>query len=116
MITRRHALQHIGSRDDGKATGYVTPAAASSCQYVKRVSDDVKVGDPVTLRWYEPGEVYRPQGKVDAPTAEELARLRDQVGDVEDGEWVLVHWRGPATAHHRRWERRADLRRDAVED
>lgn len=77
---------------------------------------DVKVDDPVTLRWYEPGEPYRPRGKVDSPTAEERSRLRAEVGENgELADWVLVHWRGPATPDHRRWERRADLRRDVVE-
>lgn len=76
--------------------------------------DELKKDDRVTLNWYTPGEPYRPQGKVDDPTGEERARLAalEASDRFHRGEWVLVHWRGQATADQRRWERRADLIRD----
>jgi hypothetical protein len=68
------------------------------------MADELNVGDPVTLTWYDPGEPYRPRGKVSDPTEEDLARLQGL-----DGDRLLVHWRSPS---QRRWEHRQDLRRD----
>lgn len=71
---------------------------------------ELKVGDPVTLTWYEPGEPFRPRGTISDPTDEDRARLARLDGDHSTR--VLVHWRNPS---QRRWEHRADLHHDDVE-
>lgn len=72
------------------------------------MADELTVGDPVTLAWYTPGEPWYPVGVVVQPAEQDLARLRAE-GGVDDGSRLLVHWR---TGNWRRWEARADLRRD----
>lgn len=73
------------------------------------MADDLKVGDPVTLAWYEPGEPFRPRGTISDPTDEDRARL----ARTDAGDRLLVHWRNPS---QRRWEHRADLRRDVEQE
>ena len=71
-----------------------------------------KPGDPVTVRWYDPGEPYRPIGEVVRATQEDYERLR-AMDDGGGSWWCPVHWEGtPGTFGSRRLERVEDLRPD----
>lgn len=72
------------------------------------MADTLNPGDRVTLTWYAPGEPWYPQGLIVEPAENDIARLRLE-GGADDGSRVLVHWR---TGNWRRWELRADLKRD----